>query len=181
MPYIDTAHLRETFNYDPLTGQLSLRNACKGRRAGKRVGTISAFGYVQISAVDINGRRTKFYAHRLAWQWVHGAIQDDMDIDHINRDRSDNRLCNLRLATRAQNRANSPSTAKSGFKGVSWSQQYQKWCAYICIGGKTKNLGRFDAPEQAHAAYCSAAKVAFGDFALTSIPLSDNDSMREAV
>ena len=100
-------------------------------------------------------------AHRLAWLYVHGSWPVDQ-IDHINCDPSDNRICNLREATPAQNQANTRSYAKSGFKGV--RKNFSKWNAYI--GGRTfKHLGSFDTPEEANAAYLTAARARSGEFA----------------
>jgi hypothetical protein len=90
-----------------------------------------------------------------------------MDIDHINGDGLDNRWSNLRLATRAENIRNSrtKATNTSGFKGVSWHKRDRKWQAHIKINGRSKNLGLFEAPEDAHAAYVAAAQKYHGEFA----------------
>ena len=88
-------------------------------------------------------------------------------VDHINGNSLDNRRSNLRLATHQQNihnqRRNSRNT--SGYKGVSYARRMNKWLAKIKINGKCKSLGYYVTPEEAFAAYCAAAKEAFGDFA----------------
>lgn len=74
---------------------------------------------------------------------------------------------NLRLATTAQNNRNQRrrSDSKSGFKGVFWQADKRKWRARICVNGKNRSLGYFATPEEAHEAYCKAAKELFGEFA----------------
>jgi hypothetical protein len=116
-----------------------------------------------------------FYAMRTAHRmkmniFLHQMIitaPDGMEIDHINRNGLDNRRRNLRICTRSQNLANQGlhSNNTSGLKGVSWCRQTRKWKAQISINHKHKNLGRFEDPEEAHAAYIKAAKKYFGEFA----------------
>lgn len=103
-------------------------------------------------------------AHRLAWLLVYGEWPDG-DLDHINGERDDNRIVNLRLATRAQNNMNArrPCSNTSGYKGASFCRG--KWDARIGIDGKDVYLGSFDTPEEAHAAYANAASKVFGEFA----------------
>ena len=104
------------------------------------------------------------FAHRLAWLFVHGDWPGS-ELDHINGDRSDNRICNLRPATRSQNLANVRRHCDntSGFKGVSASGR--KWRATIKIGRLQRHLGVFENKEAAAAAYRAAAEANFGAFA----------------
>ena len=98
--------------------------------------------------------------HQLIWEHVHGEIPDGLFIDHINGVRSDNRICNLRLATRQQNGENRQKLAKnntSGFRGVSLIKSSGKWIAGIKINGVRVHLGRFQTKEEAYKAYCDAA------------------------
>lgn len=106
-------------------------------------------------------------AHRLAWWISNGKIPDKMVIDHINGNPFDNRLCNLRIATKAQNNRNAkkPSTNTSGLKGTSLIRKTGRWVAQINIKGKRKNLGRYDTREEAHLVYMEAAKQIYGEFA----------------
>ena len=108
--------------------------------------------------------RIVYRAHRLIWLMYHGQWPPQ-EIDHINGDRADNRIVNLRLATASQNRANSKvyKTNRCGFKGVARTP-YGRWVARIHFE-KTKYLGTFDTPEEAHAAYVRAAQAAHGIFA----------------
>lgn len=90
-----------------------------------------------------------------------------MDVDHINGDRLDNRKSNLRVCTHAENRRNTktPTTNKSGYKGVSWCIRDNKWIAFITLNGKSKNLGRYIDIMDAARAYNNAAIKYFGEYA----------------
>jgi hypothetical protein len=102
--------------------------------------------------------------HRLVMMAFLGLQPDEL-VDHINGDSLDNRLSNLRKCTLAQNGYNSkkPKNNKSGYKGVCFQQN--KWRASIHVNGKQKFLGYYDTPEEAHAAYCAAAREYYGEFA----------------
>jgi hypothetical protein len=111
---------------------------------------------------------TIYSAHRLAWFYVHGEWPPKgIQVDHINRDPSDNRLANLRLATQAQNNANSAMRHrnKAGLKGVVFYPMTSRWKASITIKGRGKHLGYFATKEEAHEAYKKAAQHAHGEFA----------------
>jgi len=105
-------------------------------------------------------------AHRLAWQYVYGAAPA-VELDHVNGVPSDNRIENLRLASRSQNIANSRRwrTNTSGAKGVYWCRQQQKWRARITVDRRSRHLGHFENIADAQAAYMAAAERAFGEFA----------------
>lgn len=107
-------------------------------------------------------------AHRVIWAIVHGAWPST-GIDHINGDRADNRIGNLRLANKSENAMNAGvrKSSASGFKGVRKVKNYEKWCARIMVGQKRQYLGYFDTPGEAHAAYCAAAERLHGEFART--------------
>lgn len=89
------------------------------------------------------------------------------EIDHANGDKADNRRENLRLATRAQNRANVPKWAgcSSEHKGVSWHKRRGMWQARITINKRLTALGYYKSELEAAAAYRTAASEAFGEFA----------------
>jgi hypothetical protein len=105
-------------------------------------------------------------AHRLAWLYVYGEWPEG-EVDHINLIRTDNRIANLRLATTALNKRNTRVRKNNlvGFKGVSWHACSRRWRSRIYLNGKEVNLGLYDTPEEANAAYLAAAREHFGDFA----------------
>jgi len=157
LPALDT--ISSLFAFDAETGKFTHR---AGRRAGKVAGETA--GSPPYRRLAIGG--TFYYAHRVAWVLITGDDPGEMQIDHINGDRLDNSACNLRLSTNAENCRNSktPKDNTSGFKGVSWDKSKNRWQAKITINGEQKMLGRFDNPNDAYAAYCSAAKVYHGQF-----------------
>jgi hypothetical protein len=98
-------------------------------------------------------------AHRLAWCIAYGEWPS-LEIDHINGDAGDNRLCNLRnvdRATNAQNKRRAQCTNKSGIQGVE-THAVGRLSASVWVGGKRVYLGRFDTAEEAHAAYVAAKR-----------------------
>lgn len=94
------------------------------------------------------------------------GVPTGVEVDHINGDGLDNRRCNLRPATRAQNVRNTRNRANSsGYKGVSWDPINRKWRAKIGVDGFTRCLGRFEDPWEAALAYNAAALEAWGEYA----------------
>lgn len=127
----------------------------KKRYAGKVAGTFAKTGYRQLM---IDGKT--MLAHRVAWAIVHGAWPDG-DIDHINGERSDNRICNLRLATRSQNLQNIRKIRgdnRCGVTGVFFNAKHNKWQAQITSNGKGKYLGLFEDKSSAAQAYATAKR-----------------------
>lgn len=130
---ITQERLKSLLTYDPDTG-----NFC-WRKTNKIAGTLHANGYRR---VQIDGKT--YLAHRLAWAYAHGAFPA-CNVDHINHNRSDNRIENLRLVTQSENQHNRKRTTQSssGFLGVSWFAPKKKWRAYIKANGKRHHLGWF--------------------------------------
>ena len=151
---LTAARLREILHYDPETGVFTWRvNRGGSALAGSKAGHPSKRdGYVRINVYCCLS-----LAHRLAWMYVHGVFPKN-HLDHINGHRDDNRICNLREATCAQNNQNQAirSDNKSGLIGVSWHQPRGKWKAQIQFCNANKHLGLFCTKEEAHAAYLEA-------------------------
>lgn len=157
------ARLIELLDYSPETGQFRWKVTRNARfaRAGDVAGSLDRHGYRQIK---IDGRL--HLAHRLAWLWKYGEWPEG-DLDHINLNADDNRIANLRLATRSENHANRRARvdSKSGLKGVHFEKARGCWIAHIVWRGKRRKIGRFATAEEAYDAYCKAAKEQWGEFA----------------
>ena len=152
--------LRATFNYRADTGVLTRAIDICHFLAGSVVGGVCpASGYHRLRF-----KGQSFKAHRVIWAIAYGYFPD-VEIDHINGVKTDNRLSNLRLATHTQNMQNASlrKDNKLGLKGV--MKRGGKYLATIAVGGKTKYLGSFGSEAEAHNAYCVAAKKNFGEFA----------------
>lgn len=131
---------REFFVYCPLSGKIISKVTRKGGVKGKEVGT-NHNGYTRIK---FKGK--SYMAHRLAFLDIHGE-GPKQEVDHINGIRDDNRWINLRDVSKYVNQRNSSlrSDNKSGYPGVYWSDQHNKWRVQI----RNKFLGQFDKLETA--------------------------------
>lgn len=158
---ITQEEVKKMLHYDPDSGLFTwLIASARYARTGKRAGCVIGNGYIRIKI-----RGAEYKAHRLAWLYVYGLFPA-MEIDHINGARADNRLANLRLATRSQNAINSgakPSNT-SGFKGCHWNKKDKKWCVQGSSNGKRYSLGRFTTVEAASEAYREFSKKYHGEF-----------------
>lgn len=133
--------LKELLSYDPETGVFTHKTYRGGRiKAGERAGALMNKGYVHIK---VDGK--KYLAHRLVWLYVSGQFPTD-EVDHINGDRADNRLVNLRAVTKKQNCENRKQQInnKSGHRGVHWHKASGKWQAMIRHQGELIPLGLFN-------------------------------------
>lgn len=142
--------LLEVLDYNPDTGEFRWKaQISRKSKIGGRAGSLSKhLGYriLRIGGIQI-------YEHRAAWFYVYGRMPLG-DIDHINGDKSDNRICNLREATRAKNMLNlhKPNkNNKTGFLGV--HKVGNSYASRITVAGQTKHLGCFKTPEEAHKRY----------------------------
>ena len=151
-------------DYDRLTGLFTWKISGHKRKSGRTAGCIDKSGYRRIY---VNGKQC--LASHLAWIIVHGK-PPETDIDHRDTIRSNDAFDNLRLATRRQNIANSGlrTTNTSGYKGVYWCKQANKWKARIRDNGKHRYLGQYADPAEAGAAYALAASQMYGEFARTA-------------
>jgi len=150
--------LRSIFEYNPFTGVARWKEGRSNMVQGSLAGCLHGSGY---KVVTINSKSQKL--HRVIWIMLFGDIPDGFYIDHINGNKIDNRLENLRLATNSQNQQNrpAPKNSTSGYRGVTWHKQVNKWMARICIKGERKTIGFFDTAEDAYEAYKKEAKKVF--------------------
>jgi hypothetical protein len=160
MSLVNQERLKQLIEYNPSDGVFTRKIQRHKHMAGEAAGTLHPFGYIHIR---IDGRSYK--AHRLAWFYVHG-VWPEGDIDHIDRNRSNNCIANLQDVSRKENMENaSPhSKNKSGFKGVSWKFQCKRWQAQITHNRKKIYLGVFKTAQEAHLAYEKAAKQFFTNY-----------------
>jgi len=144
------ARLRELLYYDPDTGIFTRKIDRQCVKKGQIAGSKNKPGYLKIG---IEGK--VYSAHRLAWLYLYGEIPKGVEIDHVNGNKSDNRIVNLRLATHQQNMENQKThaTNKSGYKGVSWWAPTKKWKAQIGHQGKKYHIGLYQTKEEAKVAY----------------------------
>lgn len=116
---------------------------------------------------EVTINKKKYYVHRLIFMMTYGRWP--IQIDHIDGDRSNNLISNLREATNAQNNRNTGirSTNQSGFKGVHYNKLNRNYNARITVNYKNIHLGCFDTAQEAHEAYKLAAFQLHGEFART--------------
>jgi hypothetical protein len=162
-PDITIDELKAALSYEPETGTFRWKQRKAGVTVGMVAGSVNDTGY---RSIKIGGR--SYFAHHLAWAYIHGEWPAaDMDMDHINLQKDDNRIANLRIATTSMNNANRAICRNntSGRKGVTWNKQAGKWMAQIRVNGQRKYLGLFSDLDSAHAAYVRAANHNFKEFA----------------
>jgi len=150
--------LLETLQYSPDTGEfIWLKNTGLKDLVGKKAGATNSLGYINMS---IFGK--KYSGHRLAWFY---CFQEwpEFNIDHIDGNRSNNKLDNLRDVSQSLNIVNSRlPLPKSGFKGVRSSGN--KWRAYAEKEGKYVHLGVFTTAEEASLTYQNYTEKRYHDF-----------------
>lgn len=153
---ITQEQLKNTLHYDPETGAFTWKFSRSNRvKIGDKAGTAAGHGYLVMRLEGV-----KLYAHRLAWLYQYGSFPSG-HIDHVNGDRADNRIANLREATQAENFQNlkhAKRTNRCGYLGVYKLKQAARWEASIKRDHKRYYLGLYDSPEAAHAAYVEAKR-----------------------
>lgn len=151
---VSKARLDELLSYDAETGLLTWKFSRGSRKAGSEAGGMGSQGYMTIS---IDGRLYK--SHRVVMV-IAGFDVDGMQVDHINGNRSDNRLCNLRVVNQngnARNIRTATARSRSGVLGVR-IRGSGKWEAQLSINNKNYRLGTFDTKEEAYSAYVQAKR-----------------------
>ena len=135
------------------------------RRGNKLIGKQASRLKKSNGYQEVTINKKKYYAHRVIFMMFNGRWPEQ--IDHINSDRSNNLLSNLREASNAQNNRNTKlrSTNKSGYKGVYWNKKNRNFVARITVNYKDIHLGCFKTVEEAHESYKKAASELHGDFA----------------
>jgi len=156
-------YLNSYFYYN--NGMLFWKKTTKGRiKANHRAGSLcKTHKYRFVGALG------KIWSeHRVIYIMKKGAIPEGYQIDHIDGNRSNNKIENLRLATDLQNRHNikKKKNSKHKYKGISFSNRLKNsWTAEISHNGIRTRLGTFKTPEEAHEAYKKAAILYHGEFA----------------
>lgn len=145
--------LLERYSYCPTSGVIT------SMKTGKPLTCCNNNGYIMVQ-FRINYAQRKYLGHHVAWLMTYGVWPTE--IDHINRDRADNRIVNLREVTRAENLRNriDASSIQSQYDCVSWHKAHKKWQARLPykIDRKRTQLGYFDCEHEAHAALQAAIK-----------------------
>lgn len=163
----EISRLTELLSYDPETGKITWRvnryanHNSLAAAAGSIVGSITVSGY-RFVRID---QKFNVYLHRAAWAMHHGEWPEG-DVDHINMDRLDNRIINLRIASRSQNLSNRGANRNNKLKtkGVTLTKN-GRFNAEIWKDYKKHYIGRFDTLDEAREAYFSKAKEIHGEFA----------------
>lgn len=180
-------YLRQILTYDPVNGWLiwnrrsadlftwpRICNSWNAKYAGTRAGALANDGYRKLTI-----KYKTYLEHRVIFSLVHG-IDIENEIDHINCDRADNRIENLRLATKSEQCVNNSGQKRrrSQYKGayINSVKSQRKFRSSISFGGKTFYLGVFETAEDAHAAYCAAGMKLHGEFFNDGLSRERNDS-----
>ena len=160
---MDIQAMSEFIDYNSETGTMIWKKVLSNRtKAGALCGAnVDSKGYARVCFAG-----KQYRAHRVAWALFYG-VDPDRQIDHINGDRQDNRIENLRLATNTQNSRNTKLSRNntSGVTGVTFSTAAQKWIAQITVSRKNVYIGVFPDKVDAIKARKQAESQYFGQFA----------------
>ena len=146
MSMIEEQRILDALSYDSEWGDFVYKPGVHGKKPGTKAGYISNQGYVRIK---LNGKQ--YQGHRLAWLFYYGEWPDDV-LDHINGNRADNRICNLRLSTVRGNNQNRAVHRSGRTVGVRRRGE-KSWEATIWYDGKNHHIGTFKTEQAAHDAY----------------------------
>ena len=158
---ITQEYIKSVLHYDQDTGIFTWKVNKSNMKIGSVAGNKHNSGYTYIK-LD----KKLYAAHRLAWIYIYGKSPVHY-IDHINGNKMDNRLFNLREATNFQNQCNRKLNKNntSGVKGISWDKQYNKWKVRLSVNSKKIILGRFYDFFEACCIVYSARNKLHGEFA----------------
>lgn len=149
-------HFKEV-RYDSISGLLYWAYSRRGARMGEIAGSLTNEGYRQVQI-----KRKVYSAHRLCWAIFYGSWPLG-ELDHINGDRADNRIENLRDVDRSINSQNKRvaqvNNKSCGLLGVTWNKQHKKWQSKIMAKKKMHHVGYFLDPDDAHRAYLEMKRV----------------------
>lgn len=168
-PLPSQAELHRILHYDPETGifRWKYRHELDAKRNTQLVGAIAGrkpSNPKSYCALKIN--KVTYAVHRLAWLYHYGEDPHDLYVDHIDGDKHNNAIKNLRLATLTENNQNRKvnSNSRSGIRGVS-RNRHGNWQAEVQAYGKLCHLGTFASCEAAKAAFNAAVAKLHGEFA----------------
>ncbi|OZI21752.1 hypothetical protein CAL18_12575 [Bordetella genomosp. 7] len=148
--------LRGCLRYDTSTGKFTWKRRTGGRATtGVAAGTVTARGYLEIGL----GRKI-YKAHRLAWLYVYG-VWPIGEIDHIDGDKLNNAIRNLRDVPRRANQQNlrrALGARTNGLLGATHHKATGKWRSRLWVDGRNISLGLYETAEEAHKAYIEAKR-----------------------
>lgn len=154
---MDFESTRAVLEYQPETGLLLWKVASRNGlvKPGDEAGFASAYGYRQVRVFGATR-----LAHRVCWLLHYGEWPDG-EIDHINRVRTDNRICNLRVVPKSINQQNKRSAQRNSASGILGVTQLPngRWRANIRANGKDRHIGTFATSQEAGEAYMAAKSV----------------------
>ena len=158
--------LKQLVQYIPETGNLVYKKATRGfhgsQAKNKPIGTVQPNGYRLVMI-----KRKRYLVHRLIWLYHHGEMPKI--VDHINRDKTDNRIENLREVTRKENSWNTTikhsNQSTTGYRGVCYLQDRDRFLSYCHHEGKFVFIGHFDDPHSAAEAYNEKVLQLRGEYA----------------
>ena len=159
---MEIARAMELFECDPDEGEVKWKCTGRGSRLDRIAGTTRPDGYRVV-----NADREMMYVHRIVWMFVNGEWPPD-EVDHIDGNPSNNRIANLRSATRQQNAWNSDRShlSTTGHPNVTWNSVRQKWEVKIRTSAGRRTIGRFRDLHVAVSERDCALSVEHGEFAV---------------
>ena len=168
--------LQEAFDYRD--GNLWWKKTNTNRvKVGSEAGYVKTKPLTGEQYVQVRFKGKYYYIHRLIWAWHGNSLEPNQQIDHIDGNSLNNRIENLRAASRKQNGENRKGANKNninGVKGVCCHEPSKKWCAYIRHNGKLMHLGLYESIDNAIAARIEGEKKYF-----TNAPDRDNEVVTE--